>query len=624
VPTVVIRELDGLKTEKENKEKDDSPYSVSKLAKLANDFLYKAFLDRKLKRGIRGQKVDERLPIPKGEVIVMTNDDRILECCRYCQIHYSPHVFLLSNDKNLCVKAMIQSITPISNPKFGVEEFLDKVRHTAGIDVGEGGSQVSGQDHNGGMRDLQWKKKGSGDGDRGNGNGKGQIDWAKKVGEKVGKGDGKCKDNGSGGDAKVVSGVGQARGAALEDRDLAWKVQGKGNVGGGKGGSGGVEWVKKEKVDPRGNGGRQQQQQQQKQHQSVVAGGDDSGGGGDMEIEITTPVQVAPQQFQQQPPQQQLQNQQQQPVLTFGNPGNPSLFANPGNNNPGQYQHQQFAHQQQHHHQQFEHNNNQFAASQFQQEQQQQFDQFQQQQQKHHQQQQHHHQFPQRPPLVPTASSVTLHGGDRPIHDHVSSAVVTDDPIKTVMRDVMTVFAPSLKPSILDVLDRVVLEGQRGGSAGGPTGGAKPLAWQTGGGSGGGVGRDREMGAHGVRRKQSDSSIESVGKSGHGHGHGHAHGRGRSGSGSGGKGGHDRLWEVLCSSAGSNTNAVVPAHYKPVFSTMRNVMRDMTRARGRGWVGGVTKGDLGKFLGEVEKVWEVLFLGAGKGGDLNRVRDLML
>ncbi len=112
VPMVVIYELDHLKKstkitksyDKNGSEIRDSP--LSQLASRANDWIYKCLAN--LEPGIRGQKLEEVVnPSMKG-------DDSILDCMRYFQKTTGAFVVLLSNDKNLCLKAMTHSMPAIS------------------------------------------------------------------------------------------------------------------------------------------------------------------------------------------------------------------------------------------------------------------------------------------------------------------------------------------------------------------------------------------------------------------------------------------------------------------------------------------------------------------------------
>ncbi|KAJ1929125.1 hypothetical protein IWQ60_001433 [Tieghemiomyces parasiticus] len=129
VPWVVIRELDGLKevghgNRSRGSSRDDSLSSsrhesgnVGSLARSAIEFIYQGLqppFDSAAapshglagrRRVLRGQKITECINVER------TNDDLILDCCRYfAEARRIPSVVLLSLDKNLCVKAMVHQI----------------------------------------------------------------------------------------------------------------------------------------------------------------------------------------------------------------------------------------------------------------------------------------------------------------------------------------------------------------------------------------------------------------------------------------------------------------------------------------------------------------------------------
>ncbi|KAK9760378.1 hypothetical protein K7432_015658 [Basidiobolus ranarum] len=107
IPSVVIWELDGLKKATGIKS-DNSAHSpdVAILARDAINFLYERFLTN---GSLRGQKLSEVVNM-KAE----NNDDRILDCCRYFGSFFTCPLVLLSNDKNLCIKAMVHEIRTCS------------------------------------------------------------------------------------------------------------------------------------------------------------------------------------------------------------------------------------------------------------------------------------------------------------------------------------------------------------------------------------------------------------------------------------------------------------------------------------------------------------------------------
>ncbi|KAK9351188.1 PIN domain-containing protein [Lipomyces doorenjongii] len=108
-PETVIDELDGLKTtEPPSKVSLQSRHQsdIALLARRANDWLFKSLA--RSEPAIRGQKANEKIERN------LFGDKSILDCCRFFQeIRHKP-VVLLSNDKNLCVQALIYSIRTVS------------------------------------------------------------------------------------------------------------------------------------------------------------------------------------------------------------------------------------------------------------------------------------------------------------------------------------------------------------------------------------------------------------------------------------------------------------------------------------------------------------------------------
>ncbi|KAK9376393.1 PIN domain-containing protein [Lipomyces chichibuensis] len=108
-PVTVIDELDGLKTNGppskvglQSRHQSD----IALLARRANDWLFR--LLARSEPAIRGQQMNEK---------VQTNlfgDKSIVDCCRFFQEMWHKPVVLLSNDKNLCVQALIYSIRTVS------------------------------------------------------------------------------------------------------------------------------------------------------------------------------------------------------------------------------------------------------------------------------------------------------------------------------------------------------------------------------------------------------------------------------------------------------------------------------------------------------------------------------
>jgi len=103
IPRQVIQELDGLK----NSEKVQEGIEIGQLSRSAIDWCYK--LMHYADPIVKGQKIYERL---NREAI---KDDSILDCCLYLQMKCPRSlVILMSNDKNLCVKALSNDILTIS------------------------------------------------------------------------------------------------------------------------------------------------------------------------------------------------------------------------------------------------------------------------------------------------------------------------------------------------------------------------------------------------------------------------------------------------------------------------------------------------------------------------------
>ncbi|KAL1914898.1 uncharacterized protein VTP21DRAFT_7814 [Calcarisporiella thermophila] len=114
VPWIVIQELDGLKSR-------SSKSQIREIAIRANDFLWKALGSKRDQSSLRGQKLNERLREFGNKN--KSNDDEILNCCRYFQqaVDHNIMVMLLSNDKNLCVKALVHGIETFSYFKNGLD-----------------------------------------------------------------------------------------------------------------------------------------------------------------------------------------------------------------------------------------------------------------------------------------------------------------------------------------------------------------------------------------------------------------------------------------------------------------------------------------------------------------------
>lgn len=100
IPTQVVQELDGLK--------ETGSTALAASARAAIDWCYTHF--HNLSPQVRGQRMAERLDPHAAK------DDSILDCCLFLaqETARRPMVVLLSNDKNLCNKALINGILTVS------------------------------------------------------------------------------------------------------------------------------------------------------------------------------------------------------------------------------------------------------------------------------------------------------------------------------------------------------------------------------------------------------------------------------------------------------------------------------------------------------------------------------
>lgn len=117
IPNEVIRELDGLK----NSTRTENGHSVGKSARKANDWIYYC-----LAEGIdtvRGQAPKERLNK------LASGDDAILDCCVFLQQHCPMTLqVLMSDDKNLCMKALLSQILTISyRERMSARDIAEKI-----------------------------------------------------------------------------------------------------------------------------------------------------------------------------------------------------------------------------------------------------------------------------------------------------------------------------------------------------------------------------------------------------------------------------------------------------------------------------------------------------------------
>ncbi|KAI1311042.1 hypothetical protein EDD11_003584 [Mortierella claussenii] len=117
VPWVVVQELDGLKSS--GGCRGGGEVDVADKARRAIRYLQDELGRPEQSRRLRGQKISEH--IEKQE----QNDDNILDCCRYFRQLYpnkqDTKINLFSNDRNLCVKALIHEFRTISWNKIPFE-----------------------------------------------------------------------------------------------------------------------------------------------------------------------------------------------------------------------------------------------------------------------------------------------------------------------------------------------------------------------------------------------------------------------------------------------------------------------------------------------------------------------
>lgn len=110
VPSTVIQELDGLKKNsdviKDGDTNKDQGRTIGALARWGNEWIYKNLAN--LDSGLMGQKLKQRLNPD------CVKDDSILDCCLYFKEMLNCFVILLSNDKNLCTKALTEGLLTVS------------------------------------------------------------------------------------------------------------------------------------------------------------------------------------------------------------------------------------------------------------------------------------------------------------------------------------------------------------------------------------------------------------------------------------------------------------------------------------------------------------------------------
>lgn len=137
IPMAVMQELDGLKLSNKiesaftHSDAQLSGKSVGHLARWANDWVYSCLAKRV--PTVVGQRAEERINR------LAVKDDAILDCCLYLQKHRAQTLqILMSNDKNLCMKALLNSILTVSyrtnmNAKMIAETIRNENIHKFGV-----------------------------------------------------------------------------------------------------------------------------------------------------------------------------------------------------------------------------------------------------------------------------------------------------------------------------------------------------------------------------------------------------------------------------------------------------------------------------------------------------------
>ncbi|KAI9315968.1 PIN domain-containing protein [Dichotomocladium elegans] len=124
IPWVVIKELDGLKNvNKEQRFKNGRIESLGDLARTAMRFIEKAL--REKAGWLRGQKSNE---IYDANAKLTKGDDSILDCCLFFHNILQKPVTLLTNDRNLAIKAIVHDIQTLSSEnKIQLADYLQSI-----------------------------------------------------------------------------------------------------------------------------------------------------------------------------------------------------------------------------------------------------------------------------------------------------------------------------------------------------------------------------------------------------------------------------------------------------------------------------------------------------------------
>ncbi|SMN22978.1 similar to Saccharomyces cerevisiae YOR166C SWT1 RNA endoribonuclease involved in perinuclear mRNP quality control via the turnover of aberrant, unprocessed pre-mRNAs [Maudiozyma saulgeensis] len=127
IPRYTIRELDGLKTSDrvidncQNDNNHNRYRNVGEAARAANRWIYGHLANTA--SGVIGQKLSQRININA------IKDDSILDCCLYFKERQHCFVILLSNDKNLCLKALTEEVLTVSYRKGTTGELIAKIAY---------------------------------------------------------------------------------------------------------------------------------------------------------------------------------------------------------------------------------------------------------------------------------------------------------------------------------------------------------------------------------------------------------------------------------------------------------------------------------------------------------------
>ncbi|CAR22228.1 mRNA-processing endoribonuclease [Lachancea thermotolerans CBS 6340] len=131
IPRTVIHELDGLKNPNHSSVQGTSKEAISVLARKANNWIYSNLAN--VAHGVVGQRLNQRLDYESRK------DDSILDCCLFFKERLRRFVILLSNDKNLCLKALTEGILTVSFRKgMSADSIAQKAYAERGVPLNSG------------------------------------------------------------------------------------------------------------------------------------------------------------------------------------------------------------------------------------------------------------------------------------------------------------------------------------------------------------------------------------------------------------------------------------------------------------------------------------------------------